>query len=117
MHDEQKFDVWKKAHNLTLTIFNGTQEPPLEVMTMLKDTVVKLACHLTQDYDKYNPMKRTGYEQAFEETCVIDYYLLLLQDLQFLSGQSYQTLQKNVAEIKQLLLPLINRDFPYQSLQ
>ena len=113
MNDTKKFEAWKKAHAFAKAIYEQNQEPPQELVRLLKEKVVSLTSNLTQDNERFSPIKGTSFEVAYDQACDIEYYLLLLKDLQYIQDKNYNVLNQSIVEIKELIVPLIQREFPH----
>jgi four helix bundle protein len=104
--------VWEKAHLLTLDIYKLTTDFPREelygLISQMRRCSVSVAANLAEGCGKRGSNEFQRYLQiASGSASELDYHLLLSRDLKFLSQSDYETLVKDLGELRRMLTSLI----------
>jgi four helix bundle protein len=108
----QDLDVWTKAHDLTLEIYNITEDFPKQEQYRLVDQITRSASSVPANIAEGQARQTTKEYLQFlynargslEET---RYHLLLSKDLDYLSQEKYDELTKKSEEVSKMLNGLI----------
>ena len=112
MKDFRDLRVWEKAHLLTLDIYKLTTDFPREelygLISQMRRCSVSVAANLAEGCGKRGSNEFQRYLQiASGSASELDYHLLLSRDLKFLSQSDYETLVKDLGELRRMLTSLI----------
>jgi len=102
----QSFDLWKKAHALSLELFKLTAWMPVEYQTGYVDccrtNAISLCVQIAQAYLRKTPRERVEiYEQAMVTAERLRYCLILAKDLNF--GDQLEKLLEDCDEISRII--------------
>jgi four helix bundle protein len=108
----RKLIVWQKAHQLVLLIYKLTEKfPKAEIYALtsqLQRAAVSVAANIAEGYG-YGRDGQTGrfLEIARGSLSEVEYYLILCQDLRYISTDEYQQAETLRAEVGFLLYRLL----------
>jgi len=108
----RKLEVWKKAHQLVLDIYNVTSTFPTEERFRLTDqlcrSVVSVPANIVEGQSKQTTKEYLQFlynaRGSLEET---RYYLILAKDLKYLGDGGYKCLEESCEAISKMLNSLI----------
>ncbi|MCZ2343187.1 MAG: four helix bundle protein [Bacteroidales bacterium] len=112
MQDFRNLKVWEKSHHLTLQIYSITKGFPREELFSLTQQMRRSAMSIptniaegcgrstNADFARFLWMANGSAKE-------LDYQLILVRDLGYLSGETYPTLANMLDEIKRMLAGLI----------
>lgn len=108
MRDFRNFEVWKKAHGLTLTVYKLTASFPANeqygLTSQLRRAAASIAANLAEGSGRQTDGDfRRFVEIAAGSACEVEYHLLLAHDLGFIPSGEYEELDCRVNEIKKML--------------
>jgi len=106
--------VWKKAHQLTLEIYKTVSTYPKEeiysLVSQLKRASSSIATNIAEGTGRFSQRDLAHFLQiALGSSHEVEYLLLLSKDLGFINNEIYIQLEKNVNEIKAMLISLIKK--------
>ena len=112
MKDFRDLRVWEKAHRLTLDVYVTTKHFPREevygLTGQMRRCSVSIAANLAEGCGKRGNNEFQRYLQiASGSASELDYHLLLSRDLEFLSSIEYNSLAKELGELRRMLTSLI----------
>ncbi len=112
MKDFRDLKVWEKAHHLTLHVYKATVGFPREELygltSQMRRCSASIAANLAEGCGKRGNNEFQRYLQiASGSASELAYHLLLSRDLQFLSSPEYETLAKELGELRRMLTSLI----------
>jgi len=110
--DFRDLRVWEKAHRLTLDVYVTTKHFPREevygLTGQMRRCSVSIAANLAEGCGKRGNSEFQRYLQiASGSASELDYHLLLSRDLEFLSSIEYNSLAKELGELRRMLTSLI----------
>ncbi len=117
MTDFRQNKAWEKAHDLTVAVYQITQNFPEDELLGLTQQI-RLACSsipikIAQGCDRDDiEMQVELLEIARDSVIEVEYYLLLCYDIEILAGSSYDILVSKLVEVKELLENLIDKFSP-----
>ena len=106
--------VWKKAHELTLMIYKTVASYPKEetynLVSQLKRASSSIATNIAEGTGRFSQKDLAHFLQmALGSSHEVEYLLLLSKDLNFINQELYILLEKEINEIKAMLISLIKK--------
>ena len=114
MRDFRQLQVWDKAHQLTLLIYEVTQDFPREELygltSQVRRAAVSVPANIAEGCGKDTEIDLARYMQiSMGSASELEYHLLLARDPNYLDETTYQTLSLKTVEVKRMLAPFIKR--------
>lgn len=114
MKDYRNLDVWKKAHEFTLSVYHVTIGFPAEekfgLVSQLRRSASSIAANLAEGCGRNSDAELARFtEIAHGSASESEYHLLLARDLNFIPAVEYDPLADEVKQIKRMLGGLIRR--------
>ncbi len=114
MTDFREIKEWEKAHELTVAVYQVTQDfPEVEILGLTQQ--IRLACSaipikIAQGYDREDNEEKINYlELASDNATEVKYFLLLSYELQILPIAEYDRLVSKAVEVKEAIDELIEK--------
>ncbi|WP_199137705.1 four helix bundle protein [Pedobacter sp. ASV12] len=106
--------VWAKAHELTLKLYKTLATYPKEetysLVSQLKRASISIATNIAEGTGRFSQKDLAHFLQMALGSChEVEYLLLLSKDLDFINKDIYSTLEKEINEIKAMLISLIKK--------
>lgn len=106
--------VWKKAHELTLktykTVASYPKEETYNLVSQLKRASSSIATNIAEGTGRFSQKDLAHFLQmALGSSHEVEYLLLLSKDLNFINQELYILLEKEINEIKAMLISLIKK--------
>jgi four helix bundle protein len=114
MQNYKELRVWGKAHELTLEVYKVTKDFPKDELYSLTNQIRRASSSIpaniaegcgkntSNDFAKYLNISLGSANET-------EYFILLSKDLNYLSNETYETLNKLVNEVKAMLILLIQK--------
>jgi four helix bundle protein len=114
MKDFPDLKVWERAHRLTLQAYCVTKCFPREELYGLTSQVRRCSASIAANVAEGCGRRGNGEFHRFLQIASgsaseLDYQLLLAHDLGFLEDETYQSMNKGLAELRRMLTALILR--------
>jgi four helix bundle protein len=114
MKDYRKLVVWEKAHKLVLCIYRVTRTFPIEerygLISQIRRAATSTPTNIAEGCGKYTQPDFARYLQhAFGSIQGVQYLSFLSFELKYLDHNSYITLDKDINEIKAMLISLLKK--------
>ena len=114
MQDFQKLIVWRKAHELTLSVYNATKGFPSEetygLRGQLRRASASIGINIAEGCGRSSQIELRRYLRVAQGSASeLEYELLLARDLRLLPEQAHDRLAGQVAEIKKMTTALIRK--------
>jgi four helix bundle protein len=111
MRNFRQLDVWKKAHELTLEIYGLTVTFPSHerygLTSQLQRASASICANLAEGCGRETDSDFRRFVQiAAGSACEVEYHLLLAHDLSLINGQTYESLNARINEVKRMLVGL-----------
>ncbi|MCK4312605.1 MAG: four helix bundle protein [Candidatus Cloacimonetes bacterium] len=108
MRDFRKLNVWKKAHELTLEIYQVTRKFPKEELYGITNQIRRAAFSVPNNIAEGCGRSSEKELQRFSIIAMgsaseVEYLLLLSFDLKYLLKAEYQKLDEKTIEVKKML--------------
>jgi four helix bundle protein len=112
MKDFRKLKVWEKAHNLTLSVYQLTAEFPKEEMygltSQIRRSCASIPTNIAEGCGRDGDAEFGRFVQiVMGSASETEYHLLLALDLGYIEEGTYQKINDDLVEIKQMLSGLI----------
>ncbi len=112
MQDFKKLNVWEKSHFLAIETYPFTTTfPKSEVYgltSQMRSASVSIPANIAEGCGRRSDAEFSHFLQiSLGSAHELQYYVLLAHDLKFLNVDSYNTLDKQVNEVKRMLIALI----------
>lgn len=114
MKSFRDLQVWQKAHQLTLGVYVATQSFPREELYGLTSQMRRASSSIPMNTaegcgrNTDNELRR-HLEIAMGSASELEYQLLLVHDLKYITPIVYQQLNQQVCEVKRMLAAFINK--------
>lgn len=108
MQDFRNLQVWQKAHQLTLEIYELTIAFPKSeiygLTSQIRRSVASIPENIAEGCGKPGDNEFSRYLGiALGSLSELDYELLLAHDLKYLSDEKYNSTQQNLVEVRRML--------------
>jgi four helix bundle protein len=117
MKDFKELDVWKKAHQLPLQLYQATQEFPRDeiygLTSQMRRAAVSVGANIAEGCGRHADGEFTRFLQiARGSASELEYHLLLSCDLQILPKEDFRRLEHELVTIQRMLTALVQRVQP-----
>jgi four helix bundle protein len=114
MKDFRELKVWQKAHQLTLAVYEATQEFPRDetygLRSQLRRSSSSIATNLAEGCGRAGDADFARFcSMAMGSASELQYLLLLARDLGLLEGERYPDLEMATIEVKRMLAALMQK--------
>ena len=114
MKDFRSLLVWRKAHELTLDVYQATKQFPSEekfgLTSQMRRSAASVPTNIAEGCGRgSSPDFQRFLQVAFGSVSELDYQLILATDLAFLTRPTYDDLYTKLVEIRRMLASLIRR--------
>jgi four helix bundle protein len=114
MEDFKDLVVWRKAHHLTLAVYQRTRSFPKEEMYGLTSQVRRAFASIGANIAEGCGRRSDGEMKRFLQIArgsasELEYHLLLAKDLQFLGRDEFKDLEEKILEVQRMLASLVQR--------
>jgi len=112
MQDFKKLTVWQKAHLLAVAVYQATAGFPKEevygLTSQIRRSATSIPANIAEGCGREGGAEFSRFLQiALGSTTELEYHLLLSHDLKYLNDIDYEALNKQVDEIRKILISLI----------
>jgi four helix bundle protein len=106
--------VWQKSHALALAIYQATREFPKDELygltSQLRRSAVSIPANIAEGCGRGSDADLGRFLQmAMGSASEVEYHLLLANDLQYLSGDSFHECTNQVCEVKRMLASFLQK--------
>jgi four helix bundle protein len=106
--------VWRKAHELTLSVYKNTFFFPADerfgLTSQARRSAASISANIAEGCGRHGDGEFHRFLQmAMGSASELEYHLLLAHDLGFLSQVKYEPLNRDVVEVKRMLASLVVR--------
>ena len=114
MQDYRKLDVWEKAHELAVRVYNETLQPSDRAFPGLTSQMRRAASSIPANiaegcgHESQRELARF-LQHAIASAQELQYHLLLAKDVQILHVASYARLDARTSQVRQMLSGLLRR--------
>jgi four helix bundle protein len=114
MRNFRELKVWQKSHQLTLEVYKATLSFPKEeiygLTSQMRRSSCSIAANMAEGCGKDSEKELIRFFQiAAGSASELEYHLLLSYDLGLLQTDTYKSLDKEVNEVKKMLISFIQK--------
>jgi four helix bundle protein len=114
MQNYKDLKVWNKAHDFTLAIYKVTvlfpKEETYSLTNQLRRAAYSIPSNIAEGCGKKSQADFANFLNiSLGSANEAEYFLLLCKDLNYLSQANYESLFKEINEVKAMLISLINK--------
>jgi four helix bundle protein len=114
MQDFRSLKVWQRSHQLTLAVYRATAAFPSEerygLQSQLRRCCSSIPSNIAEGCGRGSDADFSRFLQiAMGSASELEYFLLLVGDLRFLTTDSCRHLQEEVEEVRRMLNALIQK--------
>ena len=114
MKDFRELKVWRKAHELTLAVYQVTASFPREELygltAQLRRAGSSIAANLAEGCGRNGDAELARFcSMAMGSASELEYHLLLARDLKLIRPQDYDALDQRATELKRMLTALLQK--------
>lgn len=108
MKDFKNLLVWKKAHEMTLDVYQATKALPKEetygLTSQLRRAASSVPANIAEGCGRNSDAELAHFLQiAASSASEVEYHLLLARDLKFIDSKEHENLTSEIIEIKKML--------------
>ncbi len=114
MRDFRRLQVWEKAHQLTLAVYQLTAGFPRDevfgLTSQIRRASSSIPANIAEGCGREGDAEFKRFLQiAMGSASELEYHLLLAHDLGYIDHENYSRLEQNVTEVKRMLTGFIQR--------
>ena len=114
MKDFRELKVWRKAHELTLAVYQITASFPREELygltAQLRRAGSSIAANLAEGCGRNGDAELARFcSMAMGSASELEYHLLLAHDLKLIQTKDYDALDQRAVELKRMLTALLQK--------
>ena len=114
MQDFRKLNVWQKAHQLTLSLYEAKRRFPEEERYGLKSQMRRCAASVPANIAEGCGRSKSGdfarfLEIASGSASELEYHLVLARDLGYIDNSTHEHLTAEAIQVKQMLASLTQK--------
>ena len=114
MKDFRQLKVWVKAHQLTLALYQETKRFPKEELygltSQIRRACVSIPANIAEGCGRGSDAQLGHFLQiAMGSASELEYHLLLARDLDLLQATTYESLARDIIEVKRMLASFIQK--------
>lgn len=114
MQDFRQLQVWQKAHQLVLGVYDVTRTFPSDerygLTSQIRRASVSIGANIAEGCGRGGGADFARFLQiALGSAAEVEYLMIVARDLQMLDNEHYRELNSAVVEIKRMLTSLSNR--------
>jgi len=114
LREFKNLPVWKKSHSFVVYIYQLTKSfPPEENATLiphLRNTALNIASSIAEGCGRRTDATFEKYlQQSRGLASELEYLLLVIKDLEYISSDEYEKVAKDLEEIKNLLSSTVRK--------
>ena len=112
MRDFRELDVWRKAHQVVLDVYHGTDALPKSevfgIAVQLRRAAISIPTRIAEGCGRDSDVEFAAcLHKARATASELEYLLLLCRDLGYLPEQEHQKLSGDVVEVRKMMSGLI----------
>lgn len=112
MRNYRDFEVWEKAHNLTLQLFVKSRSFPKEeffgLTSQLRRSAMSIGANLAEGCGRQTTPELARFVRiAMGSASELDYHLLLAKDFGYLQLDEHRSLSQELTRIRKMLASLL----------
>lgn len=117
MKDFRSLKVWDRSHHLTLDVYRVSAGFPESeqngITASLRQACISISALIAEACGRDGESDLSlAYKKALGAASEIEYHLLLARDLGYLNAQTYEALDQEVVEMKEMIISF-TKSTPY----
>jgi len=113
MQDFRKLKVWEKSHQFTLDVYKITKDFPKDelygLVSQMRRAASSIALNIAEATGRMSDAENMRFFViALGSVQESSYCLILAKDLEYISGEKYNTLNDDLEHVKAMLLKMVN---------
>ena len=114
MQDFQQLSVWRKAHQLTLAVYEVTLALPREekygLSSQLRRSAASIPANLAEGCGRRGDAEFARFcSMTMGSASELEYHLLLCKDLKLIKPEAHDSLAQRTIEVRRMLSALIRK--------
>jgi four helix bundle protein len=114
MQDFKRLDVWKRAHELTVQLYQSTttkrREPFPGLVAQMRRAAASIPANVAEGCGHESQAELARFLQhAIASANELEYHLLLAKDLELVPLAAYAKLDARTTQVRQMLIGLVKR--------
>jgi four helix bundle protein len=114
MRDFRELQVWRKGHELTLTVYRTTQAFPdderFSLTSQMRRSAASIPTNIAEGCGRQGDAELARFLQiSMGSASELEYLTMLTHDLQLLDDAVYRQLDAQVVEVKKMLSSFLTR--------
>ncbi|MGC4022212.1 MAG: four helix bundle protein [Cyclobacteriaceae bacterium] len=114
MKNYKDLKVWEKAHQATLLVYEITKKFPTDekfnLISQIRRAATSIPTNIAEGCGKFTDKDFANFLQvSLGSTHEVEYLLLLSCDLGYLEKEQFNSLTKEISEVKAMLISLIKK--------
>jgi four helix bundle protein len=120
MKSFRELQVWRKAHNMTMAVYEATRIFPSEerygLTSQLRRSAASIPANIAEGCGRRSDGEMARFLQiARGSASEIEYYIFLARELRYLREDSFRQLTREADELQRMLTALIRRFRPAET--
>jgi four helix bundle protein len=109
----EDLNVWRKSHGLVLEIYKITNRLPREEMygltSQMRRSVISVAANIAEGFKRKGKRDKVNFYNISQSSLTeLQYYLILVKDLEYLDSPSLNKIKLIIEEVGKMLNGLIS---------
>jgi four helix bundle protein len=114
LRDFKQLSVWEKSHRLTHAVYKATTNFPKEELygltSQIRRASASIPANIAEGCGRRGDAEFARFCQiAMGSASELEYHFLLTHDLGFMEGSSYESLNRDLVEVKRMLNVFIQK--------
>ena len=114
MQNYKELQVWRKSHEISLSIYKITQSFPKEevfgLVSQLRRASVSIPTNIAEGSGRFTQKDFASFLQiSLGSSQEVEYLILLSKELNYITEAEFILLDKSIGEIKAMLISLIKK--------
>ena len=108
MRDYKKLDIWLKSHSLVLEIYKISNEFPRKetfgLISQIRRAAVSIPANIAEGAGRNTNTDFARFlNYSFGSLCEVEYYIILGNELNYISKEEFQVLSDNIESLKKMI--------------
>jgi len=114
MQNFMDLQVWEKSHLLAVDIYSLTKSFPKEELygltSQIRRSAYSIPANIAEGCGRNSKADFARFLSiSFGSACELEYFLILVKDLNFINENDYQKINQSVIEVKRMLSSFIKK--------
>jgi len=114
MQNYKKLNVWDESHSLLLAIYKSSLKLPSDekfnLTSQIRRSATSIPCNIVEGCSRETQKSKANFIQiAYSSSNELEYQILILKDLGYLSEEDFSSLQKQITKVKKMLFVFLKK--------